>query len=89
LVELCTQPIHTVRRCRCRVFRQQCADISFLRLIGRIVAFAIDDNFNLKQAEAANAELQRQNERLQRSERELCEVIETIPYIVIVVSSSA
>ena len=54
-------------------------DISFLRLIGRVVAFAIDDNFNLKRAEAANAELQRQNERLQRSERELREVIETIP----------
>jgi formate hydrogenlyase transcriptional activator len=54
-------------------------DISFLRLIGRVVAFAIDDNFNLKRAEVANAELQRQNERLQRSERELREVIETIP----------
>jgi formate hydrogenlyase transcriptional activator len=54
-------------------------DISFLRLIGRVVAFAIDDNFNLKRAEAANAELHRQNERLQRSERELREVIETIP----------
>ena len=54
-------------------------DISFLRLIGRVVAFAIDDNFNLKRAEAANAELQRQNERLQRSERELREIIETIP----------
>jgi PAS domain S-box-containing protein len=54
-------------------------DISFLQLIGRVVAFAIDDNFNLKRAEAANAELQRQNERLQRSERELREVIETIP----------
>jgi PAS domain S-box-containing protein len=50
-----------------------------LRLIGQVVAFAIDDNFNLKRAEAANAELQRQNERLQRSERELREVIETIP----------
>ena len=54
-------------------------DISFLRLVGRVVAFAIDDNFNLRRAEAANAELQRQNERLQRSERELREVIETIP----------
>ena len=54
-------------------------DISFLRLIGRVVAFAIDDNFNLRRAEAAHAELQRQNERLQRSERELREVIETIP----------
>jgi formate hydrogenlyase transcriptional activator len=54
-------------------------DIGFLRLIGRVVAFAIDDNFNLRQAEAARAELQRQNEKLQRSERELREVIETIP----------
>jgi formate hydrogenlyase transcriptional activator len=54
-------------------------DISFLRLIGRVVAFAIDDNFNLKRVEAANAELQLQYERLQRSERELREVIETIP----------
>ena len=54
-------------------------DIGFLRLIGRVVAFAIDDNFNLRQAEAAQRELQRQNERLQSSERELQEVIETIP----------
>ncbi len=54
-------------------------DIAFLRLIGRIVAFAIDDNFNLRQAEAARAELPRQNEKLQRSERELRDVIETIP----------
>jgi len=54
-------------------------DISFLRLIGRVVAFAIDDNFNLRRAEVAQQELQRQNELLQRSERELREVIETIP----------
>src|SRR5580700_4128630 len=54
-------------------------DISFLRLIGRVVAFAIDDNFNLRRAEVAQRELQRQNELLQRSERELREVIETIP----------
>jgi formate hydrogenlyase transcriptional activator len=54
-------------------------DIGFLRLIGRVVAFAIDDNFNLRRAEATQRELQRQNERLQRSERELQEVIETIP----------
>jgi formate hydrogenlyase transcriptional activator len=54
-------------------------DIGFLRLIGRVVAFAIDDNFNLRQVEASQRELQRQNERLQRSERELQEVIETIP----------
>src|SRR2546425_5340154 len=54
-------------------------DISFLRLIGRVVAFAIDDNFNLRQAETARAELERQNDRLQRSERELRELIESIP----------
>jgi formate hydrogenlyase transcriptional activator len=54
-------------------------DIGFLRLIGRVVAFAIDDNFNLRRAEDAQQELIRQNERLQRSERELQEVIETIP----------
>ncbi|HEX4166507.1 MAG TPA: sigma 54-interacting transcriptional regulator [Bryobacteraceae bacterium] len=54
-------------------------DISFLQLIGRVVAFAIDGNFNLRRAEAAQAELQRQNERLQRSERELHEFIESIP----------
>ena len=54
-------------------------DISFLQLIGRVVAFAIDDNFNLRQAETAQAELQRQNDRLRQSERELREVIERIP----------
>jgi len=54
-------------------------DVSFLRLVGRVVAFAIDDNFNLRRAEVAQQELQRQNELLQRSERELREVIETIP----------
>ena len=54
-------------------------DIAFLRVIGRVVAFAIDGNFNLRQAEAARAELQHQNEKLQRSERELRDVIETIP----------
>src|SRR5206468_4607532 len=54
-------------------------DISFLRLMGRVVAVAIDDNFNLRQAEAARAELERQNDRLQQSERELRELIETIP----------
>jgi PAS domain S-box-containing protein len=54
-------------------------DISFLRLIGRVVAFAIDDNFNLRRAEVAQRELQHQNERLQSRERELREVIETIP----------
>jgi PAS domain S-box-containing protein len=54
-------------------------DISFLRLIGRVVAFAISDIFNLRHVEATNEELQRQNERLQCTERELREVIETIP----------
>jgi formate hydrogenlyase transcriptional activator len=54
-------------------------DTAFLRLIGRVVAFAIDDNFNLRQAEAARVELERQNEKLQRSERELRDVIERIP----------
>jgi PAS domain S-box-containing protein len=54
-------------------------DISFLRLVGRVVAFAIDDNFNQRRADVAQRELQRQNELLQRSERELREVIETIP----------
>jgi formate hydrogenlyase transcriptional activator len=54
-------------------------DVSFLWLVGRVVAFAIDDNFNLRRAEAAQAELQRQNEQLQRSERDLREVIESIP----------
>src|SRR5580692_11183225 len=54
-------------------------DIGFLRLIGRVVAFAIDDNFNLRQAEAAQRELQRQNERLQLSERELRDLINNIP----------
>jgi PAS domain S-box-containing protein len=54
-------------------------DVSFLRLIGRVVAFAIDDNFNVRYAKAVERELQDQNERLQRNERELREVIETIP----------
>ena len=54
-------------------------DISFLRLIGRVAAFAIDDNFNLRQVEAAHAELQRHHDRLQQSERALHELIESIP----------
>jgi formate hydrogenlyase transcriptional activator len=40
-------------------------DIGFLRLIARVVAFAIDDGLNLKRAQTAQAELQRQNDRLQ------------------------
>ncbi len=54
-------------------------DVSFLRLVARIVAFAIDDNFNLQLVENARAELQRQNDRLRCSEKELREVIERIP----------
>jgi PAS domain S-box-containing protein len=54
-------------------------DISFLRLIGRVVAYAISDSFNLRKAEAARVELEFQNDRLQHTERELREVIETIP----------
>jgi PAS domain S-box-containing protein len=50
-----------------------------LQLIGRVVALRISDSFNLRRAEAARLELERQNERLQRTERELREVIETIP----------
>lgn len=40
-------------------------DIGFMRLIARIVAFAIDDGLNLKRAQAAHTRLQHQNERLQ------------------------
>ena len=40
-------------------------DIEFLRMIARVVAFAIDDGFNLKRAQAAQASLQQQNDRLQ------------------------
>jgi PAS domain S-box-containing protein len=54
-------------------------DLSFLQLIGRVVALRISDSFNLQQAEAARLQLERQNDRLQRTERELREVIETIP----------
>jgi PAS domain S-box-containing protein len=54
-------------------------DISFLRLIGRVVASALSDIFNLRHVEEAHEQMQRQNERLQRTERELREVIETIP----------
>jgi formate hydrogenlyase transcriptional activator len=40
-------------------------DIGFLRLIARVVAFALDDGLNLKRAQNAHACLQSQNERLQ------------------------
>jgi formate hydrogenlyase transcriptional activator len=40
-------------------------DVSFLRLIGRVVAFAIDDGLNLRRAQDAQACLQQQNDRLQ------------------------
>jgi formate hydrogenlyase transcriptional activator len=40
-------------------------DVCFLRLIGRVVAFALDDGLNLRRAQSAHACLQSQNERLQ------------------------
>jgi formate hydrogenlyase transcriptional activator len=40
-------------------------DVGFLRQVARVTAFAIDDSLNLRRVEAARAELQRQNERLQ------------------------
>jgi formate hydrogenlyase transcriptional activator len=40
-------------------------EISFLRLVGRVVAFALDDGLNLRRAQSAQACLQSQNERLQ------------------------
>jgi len=40
-------------------------DLGFLRLIGRVVAFALDDGLNLRRAQSAQACLQSQNERLQ------------------------
>jgi formate hydrogenlyase transcriptional activator len=40
-------------------------EISFLRLIGRVVAFAVDDGLNLRRAQSAQARLQSQNERLE------------------------
>jgi formate hydrogenlyase transcriptional activator len=40
-------------------------EICFLRLIGRVVAFALDDGLNLRRAQSAHACLQSQNERLQ------------------------
>ena len=39
-------------------------DIGFLQLIARVVAFALDDGLNLRRAETAQRELQRQNDRL-------------------------
>jgi formate hydrogenlyase transcriptional activator len=40
-------------------------EIGFLRLIGRVVAFALDDGLNLRRAQSAQACLQQQNDRLQ------------------------
>ena len=40
-------------------------DVCFLRLVGRVVAFALDDGLNLRRAQSARACLQSQNERLQ------------------------
>jgi formate hydrogenlyase transcriptional activator len=39
-------------------------DVGFLQLVARVVALAIDDDLNLRRAQAAQAELQHQNERL-------------------------
>jgi formate hydrogenlyase transcriptional activator len=40
-------------------------EISFLRLVGHVVAFALDDGLNLRSAQTAHACLQTQNNRLQ------------------------
>jgi formate hydrogenlyase transcriptional activator len=40
-------------------------DLCFLRLVGRVVAFALDDGLNLRRAQSAQACLKSQNERLQ------------------------
>jgi formate hydrogenlyase transcriptional activator len=40
-------------------------DVGFLGLIARVVAFALDDGLNLRRAQAAQASLQHQNDRLQ------------------------
>jgi formate hydrogenlyase transcriptional activator len=40
-------------------------DIGLLRLVARVVAFAIDDGLNLKRAQSSQAEVQRQNSRLE------------------------
>jgi formate hydrogenlyase transcriptional activator len=40
-------------------------DIVFLQLIARVVAFALDDGWNLRRAQDAGARLQSQNDRLQ------------------------
>ena len=40
-------------------------DVSFFRLVARVVALAIEDRRNFKCAEAAQADLRQQNERLQ------------------------
>ena len=40
-------------------------DIVFLKLVARVVAFAIDDGLNLKRAQTAQTSLQNQNDRLQ------------------------
>jgi formate hydrogenlyase transcriptional activator len=52
-----------IARDKWRPFSEE--DIGFLRLIARVVAFALDDGLNLKRAQDARACLQHQNERLQ------------------------
>jgi PAS domain S-box-containing protein len=54
-------------------------DISFLRLIGRVVAPAISDIFNLWHVEATHEELEVEHEQLQRTERELRDVVNAVP----------
>jgi PAS domain S-box-containing protein len=54
-------------------------DTRFLQLISSIVASALSEAFNLRNADAARRESQHRNERLRRKERELREVIESIP----------
>jgi formate hydrogenlyase transcriptional activator len=62
-------------------------DISFLLMIARVVAFAIEDGLNLRRADATQAELERKNDRLQlllkltnsiTSKLELKEVLRTV-----------
>jgi formate hydrogenlyase transcriptional activator len=45
--------------------RYSTEDVGYFRFIARVVALTIDDNLNLWKAEAAQAELRQQNERLQ------------------------
>jgi PAS domain S-box-containing protein len=59
-------------------------DVSFLRLIGRVVAFAIDDNFNLRQAEVDVTERKRAEGKIREQEAELRQVLELAPQCIAV-----